>query len=1523
MSGFDFTPEEEDRLQRELDEADNRIAANRAAVVTPQLSENLATFYRQYPSASIGVLLPAARAFTEGKMTEEQAQTFLGKVVTDSVLNKIREYGAAQPKKKSWFERNVADKFKTGARYAIAGLEFVPQSVTNLVSQGYEVGKTGDLSSFDFDGFFISTNLGTLIANDEVAGEGYFLGGRAAQLQAERARAYRGEIDGQAFTLGRGLATVIAQPGTTEYRRMSGIVDAVAAIAIPSAPGAKAIQAGVKGAMTATGLRTLAGLTDAASAAINPAKVADFFNSNSGRRIVGRMSEIKSIDESIEIFPTADLRFHKELVDISTDGKLSLVQKQDKVNRFLNDTLGAGDPTRGIGPKSIDDINISQWSDLKLNVAQRRSTVASLMAKVPGRHVVIAGGNDADLLQSVKNVQNYLKVLRVDTKERTKLVDQLTRALVDGGGDVKNAVTQLDNTIATAFRAMGVSDELSKSLRQGLREFKEAYDKDLYGFIDDQGKAYSFADMGAKFIDMDGNLVDAPLATAGIQSEMLKHGLMLPDPRRTRRIVSSEIGALTPYASWVTTKQGLMNPENFGDLRMPLVAVEAIQNYIWRPLTLLTGGYVLRNMTDSLLRQSFNSNLKTTAFHPFELIMVAMHKRFAGDIEGVLFRGDPEELIRRGQQELVEATSGSVREGLDPIVRQARERATGVWRRVRIGDGLNEYANGVAAETGLLFGDEVARKYADGWSTKRILDWMRDNPDGQLYVRKLQGRWSNRTLRNSQTGEKTVGTVKFLDETGTQNRRNLEAYVTKYIAPRVETTTGGDSLLKAAIGRNEITLADGTKINAFNLTKTGDISGFTEEFMQEIRRITKDPNINLKEYYKSQVYASVGMDGSGNALKRAISGYDRVVDKFFSELYPKREAFLNRSPAFRQFYYQSIDRFLDELQPGQAAMIVDNIKAAIANSRKGTRKSAKAVSDADVTRYIGDEKIAIRIFERANGTIVTKGKLTLSEVSAYSKGFALDETKRLFYNAAEKSNFADIMRVIAPFGSAWYEVSRRWLTDMTRNPEILKRGAVTVQGLKNADPDGDGKGFFFRDPQTGEYVFNYPFSEALAPFMLGLTGAVGAGIVFGAPGIAIGGAAGAAAGQLVQPQLEGINTTLAAPVKSLSMGLNFMPGVGPMAQVAASKIIPDKPKYDFVKSLLSPYGEPELGVITKPAWFDKLWAAAFADPENDRLFGDMVLDTMKALSTTGEYDLSQATERDRLEKDAKSKARVLLTLRALGQFAGPTRPTVEFTIDTKQGDVYAGELAKIFRQYQTEDFDSAVPRFLDTFGEDVFLYVAGKTRSVAGGLSADKEFGRWERDNETLFTTYQDVAGYFAPVGSNFDYRVYLRQLETGKRERLSPDELIKEAQSLVGKSVYRYIVRGVGPNPNDQQQDLLRAVRNELEIQFPGFAEAPLDINRFDRQMNQLRDAANDPRLADNPVAEALKVYLQARDAAYEVVQARGFVSITGKQMSDLRGQLRQVGEILVQQFPEFERLYDRVLFNEIDIDVEVQGGS
>jgi len=224
---------------------------------------------------------------------------------------------------------------------------------------------------------------------------------------------------------------------------------------------------------------------------------------------------------------------------------------------------------------------------------------------------------------------------------------------------------------------------------------------------------------------------------------------------------------------------------------------------------------------------------------------------------------------------------------------------------------------------------------------------------------------------------------------------------------------------------------------------------------------------------------------------------------------------------------------------------------------------------------------------------------------------------------------------------------------------------------------------------------------------------------------------------------------------------------------------------------------------------------------------------------------------------------------------------------------------------------------LDTFGDDFMLYMAGKTKAVAGGLDASTEFGTWERANQSFFKTFDEVAGYFAPVGSKFDYQVYMRQLESGARVKLTPQEQIEEAQRLMGTSIYRRLIRAAGPNPNDAQKGILRQEREKLYDQYPGFAKAPIDVRAFDAKVNVLSEAADDPRMDDNPVAMGLREYFAARDYAIDIAEQRGKTLAAGAN-ADLRDILRAEGERLAAVYPDFSRVWERLLLQEVDLDSE-----
>ena len=83
---------------------------------------------------------------------------------------------------------------------------------------------------------------------------------------------------------------------------------------------------------------------------------------------------------------------------------------------------------------------------------------------------------------------------------------------------------------------------------------------------------------------------------------------------------------------------------------------------------------------------------------------------------------------------------------------------------------------------------------------------------------------------------------------------------------------------------------------------------------------------------------------------------------------------------------------------------------------------------------------------------------------------------------------------------------------------------------------------------------------------------------------------------------------------------------------------------------------------------------------------------------------------------------------------------------------------------------------------------------------------------------------------------------------------------------------------------------------------------------MNVLYEAAFDTRMDDNQVAIATREYLTARDAALEVADQRGKTLAAGAN-ADLRDILRAEGERLATVYPDFGRIWERLLLQEVDV--------
>ena len=88
-------------------------------------------------------------------------------------------------------------------------------------------------------------------------------------------------------------------------------------------------------------------------------------------------------------------------------------------------------------------------------------------------------------------------------------------------------------------------------------------------------------------------------------------------------------------------------------------------------------------------------------------------------------------------------------------------------------------------------------------------------------------------------------------------------------------------------------------------------------------------------------------------------------------------------------------------------------------------------------------------------------------------------------------------------------------------------------------------------------------------------------------------------------------------------------------------------------------------------------------------------------------------------------------------------------------DVFSTQVIADLRKWQEEDdgngYDTAVQKFFQVYGTTYWPYLARKTTSKYTALASTQEFEKWQYENKDFVDVYKNVAGYFAPVGTDFD----------------------------------------------------------------------------------------------------------------------------------------------------------------------------
>ena len=1207
------------------------------------------------------------------------------------------------------------------------------------------------------------------------------------------------------------------------------------------------------------------------------------------------------------------------------------------------------------------------------------------LSKVP-KNTLLVNGTDDEKASAVQNIGNWLKLMQIDpysgagkalmTKafdaygaDGTRVeADQLFRMFM---GDTR---TKSDGILHVALDNAGVdrtiTDNIAEQFRTGLDAFrKNAIDAagrtddngfivHMTGFMDDTELYDLLKDVipykitpgmtRTQLDDVVKNLEPGEITTWGplAISDMLNNVQVLPDPRQIRRLTTNPFFRL----------------KEDGDQLQATAIISYIQNDLWRPYALMSFGYIMRNTMDANLRMALHG---ISTDRPIDYIMMLLGKRGVGTVsQGRLWKEAGEETFM-GEDDLLPFTQ-FVKNRAAYLVDDPAEALT---RLVKNGEATvantadPNYLGAFMDSARQIYADPLLRLYSrimhlpdprqkqiliDAISNgtneaknlrKTIVDYLVDGP---LVVNKNNGRamMGRGAVSNakSMTDDElitawvdTAGkfqvnqfTVDGLDElravvgynhvpVGTSevwDEATIRGLTVGNARPKVgeviSNDVGGafpkfehwlvlesDAVKSAATGKMSRTFKV-IQVDDLDRALTGEKgSDLAQKFLKDrlgshAEAMGTGGTPLVPEWVRGQIRVKPVVDqGTTEGGRAALKAAAAPAQWFFSHIVQPFGQMAERSPAFRISYYRNIAENAKLLSPVEAQKLIDNIDtyAQLTFPKLYATDPTKAIE-----KYIGGKNIWNDIkTSTTEAASRATGVGTVEQLETYSGTRAKVDMEELFFNNVEKSNLADAMRIIAPFGAAWAEVAGRYTREIIQDPSRIRKTQQLYRGAEGFDPDQDGRGLVYKDAQTNEMMFTFPLSGRIAKMFTGISG-----------------------------------VELAAPVKRLSAGIAVVPGVGPMVQIAAGKIFDQLgvPDTNQLRKVVNPYGNTSFANLV-PGSFTKAYSAIFDSPDKlNTVYGSTYIDVFSFLSTTGEYDLADSNDVERLVEDAKTKSRGIALLRALSQFIGPTAAKPEYRFKSELSDYYyVNEMLKQYSEWQAEDYDTATGKFINTFGDEALIYLAGKTKTNPQyqGLEASAEFGTWADDNKGLVAAFKSTAPYLAPVGArDLSMQVWSKQIATGKRYRVDAVDRLAEAQKRLGSALYFSERKKYGDTLDKASRDELKAVRVRLHEKYPGFpVKASFDPGEFDTFIGNLERLIKDNRTEGNPVARDIKLYLNARTQSQNAALSEAGVSLQAEKnlrANELRGNLFGYGEQLATNNPDFRRIWEEQLSYEVE---------
>jgi len=792
------------------------------------------------------------------------------------------------------------------------------------------------------------------------------------------------------------------------------------------------------------------------------------------------------------------------------------------------------------------------------------------------------------------------------------------------------------------------------------------------------------------------------------------------------------------------------------------------------------------------------------------------------------------------------ANRRSGRGSVDPAGEDFRLRAELEPETTRFSRAL-EREGGPWADERVVFDDRYLKAYRDPNTGIAQEGWL----EGQRFtIAKLAGSPEYRMAVDAETplhAKNMFWRSDLRDKMATAEpqlatREGADAYMDR-VYERIQDVTGGHPDLRKAIATGRI---NGVPLVARdargNPVSNGKALTELDKYADDLPPFTVAPG---------QVRATVGLDALGRgaeALERA------VINRVFAWVSSRPNNRFVNSPYFRELTWREAAR-LAPLGSPQAR--------------------AELAVDARTARL--DRGLAAQ-FDNIGGPA---GKLTARDIRDLAEAKAFDRWMNTVYNSHNKGNWAKSVRMIGPFAAAVADMYRFWSKAVARNPLILHRVDLGMQGARQS-------GFFYTD-ENGDERFAYPFTRALSKL------------------------------------LTGVDMALTGTVKGANIITSgLLPSAGPVISYPTAWLIPDEPQYDTLRSVINPYGDPDAsgGLLEglAPQNVQKILAAMNVGTAEQRRRRDgAIADVAAYLASTGRYGNSMQ-EQARLRADAQRKGLMLWLVQAFAQGVLPSSPKAEgYFADPSGRAIQISRVARDWSKMLREDPDTANVELLKKYGEAVFLAVTGGT---VGSQLATEEAYDLARSEPQLVDKYDQVWSYFTDPNSPFSFGEFKRQIDAGERATRSLRERQVAAQTTLAWNTYFEYKDQFGPFPGTDERAYLAMVKAKLKEEFPLWDQS-FDIMAGQKRVEQAFAAARDKQFRSLPVSEAVRAYEQARAQVRDWANQSGITSSeTGwakaKGTEQGRDYLRQVAAALVEQVPEFDTFWTRVFQREMVDDVE-----